>query len=192
MSELKYGVNVENLLYDLSQHESDDIGEFDFYCEDEHGREGTATIDITLLASDALKLIAELKAQRDALAAENATLKILAEACSREYESPKTESCEDDEKVAFPEDECNITFGMIRSSNRTPATDAYLNSVRAEIVKELYSEQKEWALHTWQYDNFEALKRAAVRHGDSELSGVIFMLDRIEGFAAKLRAGEPS
>ncbi|WP_337020863.1 hypothetical protein [Pantoea anthophila] len=75
MSELNYGVNVENLLYDLSQHESSDIGEFDVYGEDEQGREGCASIDITLLASDALKVIANLKAQRDALAAENSALK---------------------------------------------------------------------------------------------------------------------
>lgn len=72
------------------------------------------------------------------------------------------------------------------------AYDAYLNSVRADVIKQLHSEQKEWALVTWQYDSFDALKRAAVRHGDSELSGVIFMLDRIEGFAAQIRAGEPS
>lgn len=67
MSELNYGVNVENLLYDLSQHESSDIGEFDVYGEDEQGREGCASIDITLLASDALKVIADLKSQHAAL-----------------------------------------------------------------------------------------------------------------------------
>lgn len=67
MSELNYGVNVENLLHDLSQHESSDIGEFDVYGEDEQGREGCASIDITLLASDALKVIANLKSQHTAL-----------------------------------------------------------------------------------------------------------------------------
>lgn len=71
----------------------------------------------------------------------------------------------------------------------TPATDAILNEVRAGLVAALHKEQLEWALVTWQYNNFDALKRAALRYGDSELSGVIFMLDRIEGFAAQLRAG---
>ena len=220
MSELKYGVNVENLLYDLSQHESDDIGEFDFYCEDEHGREGSATIDITLLASDALKLIAELNAQRDALAAEKNWWK--PEYCpvtSRpfflwivhpsggmvptyggpydSYTIPTVDSdgefcCEryDHDEGAWVDAE---SLSVRLTDDREPALDdAYLNSVRADVIKQLHSEQKEWALHTWQYDNFDALKRAAVRHGDSELSGVIFMLDRIEGFAAQLRAGEPS
>jgi glutamine synthetase type III len=101
-----------------------------------------------------------IKAERDALAAENGAMREL--------------------------------IGATGFKSETPATDAYLNSVRAGVIKQLHSEQKEWALVTWQYDSFDALKRAAVRHGDSELSGVIFMLDRIEGFAAQLRAGEPS
>lgn len=70
MSELNYGVNVENLLYELSQHESSDIGDFDVYGEDEQGREGCASVDITLLAADALKMITDLKVQCNSFSAE--------------------------------------------------------------------------------------------------------------------------
>lgn len=117
--------------------------------------------------------VVALQKQCDALAAENVALK------------------------GHIDDECYIAnptgmdyIGAYASSVETPATDAYLNSLRDDVIKQLHSEQKEWALVTWQYDSFDALKRAAVRHGDSELSGVIFMLDRIEGFAAQLRAGK--
>lgn len=126
--------------------------------------------------------IVELKAQRDALAAENAAMKELAKGYADLADSRLsdiTANCESDCRR-----EC------YEACNKIPATDAYLNSVRADVIKQLHSEQKEWALVTWQYDSFDALKRAAVRHGDSELSGVIFMLDRIEGFAAQLRAGK--
>lgn len=63
MTDLHYGVNVENLLYDLSQHDCEEIGEFEVYGEDESGREGSASVDITLLAADALTLIKSLKEQ---------------------------------------------------------------------------------------------------------------------------------
>lgn len=121
---------------------------------------------------------AALKAERDALAAENAALKVLADACSREYESPKTEACDDDEKVAYPEEQCNITFGMIRSAARTPATDAYLNSVRAEGVDMFISELAEL---------FKTLKT-----GGKPWQAVKGIAMRAASFAAQLRAGEPS
>jgi hypothetical protein len=74
-------------------------------------------------------------------------------------------------------------------ANGWSSVESYLNEVRADAVTALHREQLGWALVTWQYDNFDALKRAALRYGDSELSGVIFMLDRIEEFSAQLRAG---
>ncbi|WP_210524036.1 hypothetical protein [Pantoea ananatis] len=63
MSELTYGINVENLLYELSQHDSAEVGEFEICGEDTSGREGCASIDITLLAADALTLINSLREQ---------------------------------------------------------------------------------------------------------------------------------
>ncbi len=156
MSEFNYGVNVENLLYDLSQHESDDISDFEFYGEDEQGREGSATIDITLLAADAVKLIAELKAARDALAAENSMLKSNlmfwdAEDPESPYDCPEdiANNCdmafntEFDVQVAAKmpnrtyrvsevgQYDCKIEL-ISGEPAETPATDAYLNSVRAE------------------------------------------------------------
>lgn len=172
MSELHYGVNVENLLHELSQYESEDIGEFDVYGEDESGREGAATIDITLLASDAFSLIAELKAQRDALAAENAYL--LPKAASelsnawvlhkywvgihaalmhmkvgRIYdaeqwlqntiagpgiEAPNFKLTEEIEAWATEQSKDSISHSRALEilTTQTPATNTYLNSVRAE------------------------------------------------------------
>ena len=74
-------------------------------------------------------------------------------------------------------------------ANGWSSVESYLNEVRADAVTALHREQLGWALVTWQYDNFDALKRAALRYGDSELSGVIFMLERIEEFSAQFRAG---
>ena len=71
MSEFNYGDNVEHLLYELSQYYEDEIkGSFEIRGEDESGVEGYEYIEVSLLADDAMKLIAELKAERDALAAE--------------------------------------------------------------------------------------------------------------------------
>lgn len=196
MSELNYGVNVENLLYDLSQHESSDIGEFDVYGEDEQGREGCASIDITLLASDALKVIANLKSQHAALlggfaeairhkdklaaelnvmAAENAMLKggigffsygtdsgfeehdsaeKAIAAADSDIDYYRGDACdgwseETDQTVwgvilqratmiderprseEFPDGGCD--FALLPNV-KTPTTDAYLNSVRAEGI----------------------------------------------------------
>lgn len=77
-------------------------------------------------------MLFNIQKERGQLAAENVSLKILAEACSCEYEGAATHDCLDEEKVSYPEESCNITFGMIRRALKTPATDAYLNSVRAE------------------------------------------------------------
>ncbi|MGC0863540.1 hypothetical protein [Pantoea agglomerans] len=144
-------------------------------------------------------MLINLKKERSQLATENAALlirlrniiDIVSKAdnrycmCGESMDSHSLGGC------GSPIGTLDYHFGKLTDKNpETPATDDYLNTVRAGVIKQLHSEQKEWALVTWQYDSFDALKRAAVRHGDSELSGVIFMLDRIEGFAAQLRAGK--
>lgn len=62
--ELTYGNNVMYFLYELSQYESgsEDFlnGEFEVYGEDEQGRDGSATIDIVELATDAYQINSEL------------------------------------------------------------------------------------------------------------------------------------
>lgn len=71
--------------------------------------------------------IAELKAQRDALAAENAAMKELAKGYADLADSRLsdiTANCESDCRR-----EC------YQECNKTPATDAFLNSVRAEGLK---------------------------------------------------------
>lgn len=58
-----YGVNVENLLAYLSECDLSDIteGEFEVEGETPSGCSGYATVDVTLLADDALDLIKELR-----------------------------------------------------------------------------------------------------------------------------------
>lgn len=62
--ELTYGNNAMYFLYELSQYESgsEDFlnGEFEVYGEDEQGRDGSATIDIVELATDAYQINSEL------------------------------------------------------------------------------------------------------------------------------------
>ena len=70
VSELIYGKNAVHFLYELSQHEKGEDfigGEFEVYGENEQGIEGSATIDIIKLASDAHNLITELTQALQAL-----------------------------------------------------------------------------------------------------------------------------
>lgn len=100
----------------------------------------------------------KLRSERDALAAENATLKELATGYADRADqllSDLTGNCESDNRR-----EC------FEECNKTPATDAYLNSVRAEGALACGIHLREW------YD-YQVEERA-------------------EDFAAQLRAGEPS
>lgn len=247
MSELNYGVNVENLLHDLSQHESSDIGEFDVYGEDEQGREGCASIDITLLASDALKVIGTLKAdhagllekfsfkenlteqivalqkQCDALAAENAILKSgigffsygtdsgfeehdsaenAIAAADSDIDYYRGDACDGwseetdqtvwgvilqratmiDERPRTEEDSylgshiSSICDYALLPNLATPATDAYLNSLRAEGVDYVA----------------EAIgaKCAELKVGSKDWKALKSIVFTLGDFAAQLRAGK--
>lgn len=69
---------------------------------------------------------AELKAQRDVLAAENAALKLAIE--THKHGFMRCECC-GEENMCHNDDVC-------RALDETPATDAYLNSVRDSFVDE--------------------------------------------------------
>lgn len=97
----------------------------------------------------------ELKAQRDALAAENARMK---KAIKRIF----PEGVADEKGGIGFSDAAKECYA---SATETPATDAYLNSVRADGVEMAAS------------DLFES---TAIGHG------------MLMAFAAQLRAGEPS
>ncbi|MBD8152300.1 hypothetical protein IFU23_05905 [Pantoea agglomerans] len=140
--ELRYGGNVEWFLNDIAAVEMSDIdsGEFEIYGEDEAGREACTYIDITELAADAAQMIGELRDQLqaaehlaellgrqnldtqrklDALAAENAALSRYFSASAGAVEHWNSWADAEDKLASVPE---------------TPATDAYLNSVRAEGI----------------------------------------------------------
>jgi hypothetical protein len=241
MSELNYGVNVENLLYDLSQHESSDIGEFDVYGEDEQGREGCASIDITLLASDALKVIANLKAQhaallggfeeairhKDKLAAENAILKngigffsYGSDSGFEEHDSAEKaiaaadsdidyyrgDACdgwseETDQTVwgvilqratmiderprseEFPDGSCD--FALLPNL-ATPATDAYLNSVRADAITSALNASSNHCDTDCVMDAYDCSYEIA----EMRSAGAIALHDGLVAYANELRAGK--
>lgn len=130
MTEIKrenfnYGVNVESLLDELSQYETSDIssGEFDAEGEGEYGATGFCTIEIPKLAEDAVKIIAALLQQVQALAAENTALTEL-------YRKSVTDL-----------DGMCFEMGMMRGEKsmeypapETPATDAVLREIRAQAM----------------------------------------------------------
>ncbi|MCJ7925947.1 MAG: hypothetical protein MUW55_08380 [Pantoea vagans] len=254
MSELNYGVNVENLLYDLSQHESSDIGEFDVYGEDEQGREGCASIDITLLASDALKVIANLKSQHAALlggfaeairhkdklaaelnvmAAENAMLKggigffsygtdsgfeehdsaeKAIAAADSDIDYYRGDACDGwseetdqtvwgvilqratmiDERPRTEEDSylgshiASICDYALLPNMATPATDAYLNSVRAEAISNALDSCSALC------DPDCVMDAHDISHEDAELrsSGAAELSDELLAYANQLRSGK--
>ena len=178
MSELNYGVNVENLLYELSQHESSDIGEFDVYGEDEHGREGCASVDITLLAADALKMITDLKAQCSCLSAEIARRdeifipiypdeNLMNKLTDVFHDTAKIEFEEDDVYVGNPELVITALINNFFLHGGQPHNLPvdFLNSVRAEGV-----------------DMFA--KYIALYNSNSK--------SHAQSFSAQLRAGAPS
>lgn len=109
----------------------------------------------------------KMQQKLDALAAENASMMALAIACEKEFGSYTSEEFPDDAKVSYPEDKCHITFGMIRGALNKSATDAYLNSVRAEGV-ELFSKHcfDKKAIRFWDNAGDEArIFAAQVRSG---------------------------
>lgn len=141
--ELRYGDNVEWFLNDIATVEMSDIdsGEFEIYGEDEAGRETCTYIDITELAADAAQMIGELRDQLqaaehlaelrgrqnldtqrklDALAAENAALSRYFSASAGAVDNWNSWADTEDKLSRAPE---------------IPATDAYLNSVRAEGIE---------------------------------------------------------
>lgn len=109
---------------------------------------------------------AELKVQRDALATENAQLKELYRQSVKELD-----------------DTC-FEIGMMRgeksmeySAPENPATDAYLNSVRAESIESFAHHQR-------------VIADATPEHGCQRHRR--FAAGLAEDFAEQLRAGEPS
>lgn len=70
-----------------------------------------------LLASEAAAL-QERDAERKKVAEAVAEIEPLVAASEAEYESEATADDPDDGKVSYPEDQCSITFGMIRRARK--------------------------------------------------------------------------
>jgi hypothetical protein len=81
---------------------------------------------------------AELKAQSDALAAECATLKDINAWCQTEAFQNMYREFKTAEAIGCPDVDCmhDAMLTALMHAPKTPATDAYLNSVRNELVDE--------------------------------------------------------
>lgn len=81
--------------------------------------------------------IAELKAQRDALAAENAALKEFGDKLNDMHNNLNGEGTAIQGRAEVACQQVALEAAMDEfDAIKTPATDAYLNSVRAEVIKE--------------------------------------------------------
>lgn len=121
-----------------------------------------------VLIQEALQKLAELKKQRDALAAENAVLKLAIE--THKHGFMRCECC-GEENMCHNDDVC-------RALDETPATDAYLNSVRAAAV-----------------NHAGKMIFATMNHQDKGVERALECIAEVElqyTLAAQLRAGEPS
>lgn len=130
MSDYNFGLNLVTLLNSLAildDHEIDS-NQVEVEVVEENGQEGFATVEIQSLAKDAADTITALQQKLDAMAAENAVHKSVIEAVRGVADNSNGiagwhlngEIARWDEILPEIED------------IETPATDAYLNSVRAE------------------------------------------------------------
>jgi hypothetical protein len=162
MTNLNYGQNVVYFLNDLAASEVSDItsGEFESYGEDGQGRDASCSIDITLLAADAVSMIAALQEQVQALSAENCIQDFIIAAVK--------DLVRDSEGVSGWHLNGDIaTWDQVLpelSHSETPATDAVIREIGAKAVEQLSREAHENGAH-----------------------GVAMIATK---FAAKLRAGE--
>lgn len=129
MSELHYGKNVEWFLRELSAHEAGDIesAEIEVIGENDQGVEGSATIDITLLAADAVTIIAALQQKLDAVLAKGMELCDEAAHVYAEYNKEMAPDVVCD---------CQTIQEFYDLANGRSSVNAYLNSVRAEAIDE--------------------------------------------------------
>lgn len=127
MSELHYGKNVEWFLRELSAHEAGDIesAEIEVIGENDQGVEGFTTIDITLLAADAVSVISALQQKLDAVLAKGMELAKEAAHVYAEYN-----------KEIAPDVTCDgQTIQEFHDlANGWSSVESYINEVRAEGV----------------------------------------------------------
>lgn len=128
------------------------------------------------LSQEIINGYAALKAERDALAAENLALKDLQP--TNAMISAAHQELEDYDNVHLDDDVIVFMWQAMRGNQPTPATDAYLNSVRAEGVESLAN-----------------ILQVMIDAGDfvgDEVGAITGAIDAGNYHAAQLRAGEPS
>lgn len=130
MSDYNFGLNLVTLLNSLAildDHEIDS-NQFEVEVVEENGQEDFATVEIQSLAKDAADTITALQQKLAALAAENAVMK----SAIAGYAKVKQDFDDfDGDRRGIAESLCEAEDALV-SGIKTPATDAYLNSVRAE------------------------------------------------------------
>lgn len=137
--------------------------------------------------------IAAIKAERDALAAENAAFK--SAFMPKEIPTEATDNFSDTAVLRIDGDEFHswqwvdnqdeVIRGVLSFFKpKSPATDAYLNSVRANAVQALWDDSLN--------DVGQVLAEIRAYDDASEAAGIVHseIKERVEDFAAQLRAGK--
>jgi len=131
------------------------------------------------------KAIAKLKAQRDALAAEVSAIREQAEdVYAAGYNHGHLNTVDGIAYAPPVEDEFYHNALQVMLEVETPATDAYLNSVRAEAVEKLWRDSLN--------DVGQVLAEIGAYQDASEAAGIVHseIQERVSDFAAQLRAGK--
>ena len=122
--------------------------------------------------------IEELEAQVKQLAAENAALKAFIGECA--ISQGKGNWTSDAEKTVY--------VPATEWIPPTPATDAFLDSLRAEGVDMAIEAAKPEVASEFQRETFDQCVTATVKYPQSDLAGKVEMLAWLEWFAAQLRS----
>ncbi len=133
---------------------------------------------------------AELEARCAALAAENAGLKT---AHPQPFGPEMMKALDAYEKYQdeVPETGMLNAFFILRDSIRvdTPATDAFLDEIRAQGVDAAIEAAKNLVAQEYEYKDFKAAQSDCCMHPGSDLVGKVEMTEWLVDFAAQLRKG---
>ncbi|EOX7892921.1 hypothetical protein ACPV11_002778 [Escherichia coli] len=131
--------------------------------------------------------IEKLRAQRDALAAENVALR--SKAAELAHEASKIYSAYNATITEPDGDFMDMQTLHEMQCIETPATDAFLAEVRAQGVDAAIEAAKNLVAQEYEYKDFKAAQSDCCMHPGSDLVGKVEMTEWLVDFAAQLRKG---
>ena len=142
--------------------------------EFEGNAEASAELFLKFLKQRCLSEWADLQQKLDALASENSTIKTMNDVLSEELRGYESDGAYDGP----------IAHKLWHSNSKTPATSAYLKSVRADAVQALWDDSLN--------DVGRVLEEIRAYDDASEAAGIVHseIQERVRDYAAQLRAGK--